>query len=237
MNSNQAYTKMLTNPDHFFKHYPINPAGPAGNYVPGQANLKTVKLYKKDPEVTIKPVNGQAVTIKAGHYGATRPGLLGHQREISSWVLNQGAAPNATFDSKNVNAIGVPMILYNDVNFNSAAMDTYICDGSGDGIMVTGQLSGCTFCIMPTAGGVACIHVKPEGIGAIQLHNELHTQGRFNGHNTALTTWGRNDYPNFSNVFGIRRGGQWSFYAQLSADAFLTIRAAYKIYPGAKRML
>lgn len=232
MNANQAYDKILSDPDHFFKYYPICPAGPSGGYVPNTANLKQIKLYKKDAGMP-----GTFGSQKQGHFGATRPGMFGHVREISSWVINEFADPNATYATKTVNATGVPMIYYNDPNFNAGNMNRYLCDASGDGIMVTGQLSGCTFCILPTGNTISCIHVKPEGIGGTQLHNILNTQGRFNGYNLPVTTWGRNDYPAYSNVFGVRKGGRWSFYAQLSNDTFKTITAAYKIFPGTKRLL
>jgi hypothetical protein len=81
MDSAAARTKLLTSPAEFLKYYPINCAG---GLAPNQnaANLQQFNINKRDGDMP--PIQG-AVT---GHLGATRPGLFGHQREISSWSNN-----------------------------------------------------------------------------------------------------------------------------------------------------
>ncbi|QYE34093.1 hypothetical protein KZX46_15005 [Polymorphobacter sp. PAMC 29334] len=231
MDSAAARTKLLTSPAEFLKYYPINCAG---GVAPNQnaANLQQFNINKRDGDMP--PIQG-AVT---GHLGATRPGLFGHQREISSWLIQPGLSVNgATILSAHV----VPMVNYDavdvgilDLQGDVSAMPYFLLDASGDGLMFTGQLSGCCFCWSTHGADLWTTHVRPRtGIAAIALQNRLITGGRFAAAPTdPLRTFGRSEYPGHANVIGVRRAGSWSLYAQLSMDVFATLAGAFKIHPG-----
>jgi len=87
----------------------------------------------------------------------------------------------------------------------------------GPNIMVTGQLSGCSFVISPIANSqdVNVAHVQPVGVDGVNLRNNLaglhHNatvfgvsaqRGYYQGANRAVS------------MIGIRAAGRWSFYTQ-----------------------
>ena len=101
MDATAAAAKMLSDPDHFFKYYPVQMAGGIGAFVPNAANLKTYYLAKKNPAYAPP---GQ----KVGHYGATRPGVLS-TKDISSFKMDVMAVAGS---SGALNTHGVPMVNY-----------------------------------------------------------------------------------------------------------------------------
>lgn len=224
MDADEAFDELLSRPGRFLKHHPVNPAGAGGAHAAGMANLRQFRLYKRDANVP-----GPAPSGKPAHFGATRGRGLA-TREVSSFLVTTvPAAGNVT--ERPFHALSVPLRRYNDVDV--AALDHYVVDGQGDGVMVTGQLSGCTFAWLPIGTSLLCIHVQPVGIGALGLHNRLNTNGRFAAHpRKPLHTYGRNDYPQYANVVGVRKRGRWRLYAQHSSDQFRTITAARRIHPG-----
>src|SRR5262249_19384218 len=141
----------------------------------------------------------------------------------------------------------VPMVNYNSdiygcLNLHGVVntMPYYALDGGGDGLMVTGELSGCCFCWLPQGGLLWCIHVQPEeGIDSIALQNSLRVNGRFAyAPGSVLSTYGRHDYPGArASVIGVRRHGNWRLFAQTTNNSFNTITGAYIIYPGPVRRL
>lgn len=238
MDTAHAITEMQTNPDNFFKYYPLNVAGPAGAHAAGAATLKTAHFTKRDPGITAHTVDN-----KEGHYGATRPGPFGFgTRNLSSFrVLGYPAA-----GSTPLNVYSVPMVDYNgngggvfDMGGNPANMPSYHLGGAGDGLMFTGQLTGCTFCWQVDGAALRLCHVQPTGApnGTI-LQNTLALHGRFaGGPNLPVGTFGQNDYPVSANVVGVRVGGVWRLYAQNSPNGGLTVTGAWQLHPGAKRQL
>lgn len=229
MDAEEAFDELLTRPSRFLKHHPVNPAGWGGVHAAGAANVRQFRLYKRDAEMP-----GQAPSGKPAHFGATRPGPFG-RREVSSFLVTTvpaaGNVQQRTFD-----ALSVPLRNYNEVD--AGALDHYVVDGQGDGVMVTGQLSGCTFAWLPVGAHLLCTHVRPVGIDALGLHNRLNTNGRFAAHpREPLRTFGRNDYSQYANVVGVRKRGRWRLYAQESADQFRTITAAWRLHPGAATYL
>jgi len=233
MDSAAALVQLLNHPADFLKYYPVKCAGAAA---PNQ-NAVNLRQYN------ISKLGGLGNV--AGHRGATRPGLFGHQRQISSWILTPGVAQvnGATVNQAHV----VPMVNHNgaiygcfDLLGNVTAMPYYQLDATGDGLMVTGELSGCCFTWAVQGADLWCIHVQPVGgITSIALQNTIALTGRFAADpHTPLATFGRNDYPaGRASVIGVRQGGSWSLYAQTSNDLFSTITAAYRIYPGAMTRL
>ncbi len=227
--------KLLTDPDYFLKYYPVKCEGSA---VPNPNGVNLLQYY----------INKQGVgearfpNEKLGHKGATRPGSIsGYKHEISSFILN----PRTSAGSAIIAAHVVPMVNYNSTDFgcpnlnaNIAAMDHYTLDNTGDGLMVTGELSGCCFCWLLHGHELWCVHVRPiAGISSESLQAQLNATGRFNNDLTALNTYGKNDYNNQNaSVIGVRSGGVWKIYAQTSNDLFRTISGAYRLYPDRIRL-
>lgn len=104
--------------------------------------------------------------------------------------------------------------------------------------MITGQLSGCCFCIRPYPGGLACAHVHPRGyprgaVAAAALQADLTTNGHFANYPGALTTFGRQNYPQHATVIGVRSAGMWQIFAQFSNNSHQTLNnPSAQIYPG-----
>jgi hypothetical protein len=225
MNPNEAFNELRSNPGRFLKSHPVNTAGWGGAHNAGNANPHQFRIYKRDANVA-----GPAPSGKPAHFGATRPGLFG-SREVSSFMITTVPAPGGVAE-RQFNALSVPLHTYPNVNV--AALDHYVVDGQGDGLMITGQLSGCTFAWTLIGANLLCTHIQPVGIQGVALHNRLNTNGRFAAHPTVpLNTYGNNDYVGqYANVIGVRRNGQWKLYSQHSADQFRTITGAWRIYPG-----
>src|SRR5262245_2516008 len=218
-----ARARLLAHPEEFLRYYPVQCAGASA---PNQ-NAVNLRQYhiNKHPD---------------GHRGATRPGFLGIRLNIASFMLQNFPTVNgASINQAHV----VPMVNYNsnlyncpNLNGNINAMPYYQLDGAGNGLMVTGELSGCCFCWLLQGGGLWCIHVQPkDGIDAVALQDALRAQGQFAlAPGRALGTYGRRDYPNLAtraSVIGVRRAGNWNLFAQTSNDSFRTVSGAYRIYP------
>lgn len=230
MDAQAAARALLNEPEHFIKHYPLKCSGTAA---PNQ-NVANMAAY-----VLVKQI-GKEEDDKPGHRGATRPGLFGHTRAISSFWLqpNGGGGVPVAFAQAHV----VPMVNYDGDKFGClnlgakiANMPYYILDGNGDGLMVTGELSGCCFVWLQQGNALWCIHVQPvEGISGVELQSKLKATGRFQGQpDDALTTYGRDQYPGGrASIVGVRRAGIWKLYAQHSNDGFGTITGAWQIHPG-----
>ena len=180
--------------------------------------------------------------------------MLGPDRKISSFKLNtiQPAGDYAQF----ANAHIVPMVHYNspatsavdvDLAAGITAMPRYVLDGSGDGLMVTGELSGCCFCWVAQGAALWCIHVQPKGINpatgnaidGAALHVLLQATGRFQGApGAAIGTYGANQYgTKRASVVGVRLATGWTLYAQTSSTSFQSVADASRIYPGAVQLL
>ena len=236
MNAQRAVHQLLHDPDYFLKHYPVITAGANVAHVANQANIMQFWLSKRDPLVP-----GAMPSANVGHYGATRPGRILSSRihEISSFQIITFATPGA--DTQQINAHSVPMIPYNhNAPINLQQLAPYFLDGASDGVMITGQLSGCCFCWLPVGAQLWCTHIRPlnpPNFG-VQLQNLLHMGGRFNGHVLApLGTFGRNEYPQHATVIGVRLHGNWRLYAQVSNDQNRTNALVYRFYPGARVVL
>jgi len=234
MNPREALAALIANPAAFLKHYPVKIAGAGGNL--NTTNVRTYFFDKQGAWSGIFP--GETL----GHKGATRPGLF-KDHQISSFRFNHS---RVSADTALTRALVVPMVNYNstlygchDMQGDVTAMPHFRLDGSGDGLMLTGELSGCCFSWIDYGANLICTHVQPHaGIDGIKLQTKLTTQGRFAAVPTApLNTFGRTDYPSRASIIGVCKGAQWYLYAQTSSDSLKTITGAYQIHPGPKRRL
>lgn len=229
MNADKAYAELKNHSGGFLKYHPVNTAGDAGAHTAGQANVRPFLMYKRNGDI-----RGSAPSGKIGHYGATRPGLIHGTNEVSSFIIST-LRPPAGVRNHAFNALSVPMSNYNAVNL--AALDHYKVGRQCD-LMITGQLSGCTFAWIEVNGELLCTHLRPIGTSKVQLHTEMHTRGRFAAHpNTPLNTYGANDYGPYAVLIGVRRNGHWRLYSQHSNDVFQTITGAWRIYPAPRKVL
>lgn len=234
MDATAAAAKMLTDPNHFFKYYPVMMAGGTGAWVHNATNLKVFYLAKKSPDMPGQIGNK---ATKVGHFGATRPGFL-HTKNISSFKMEMTRQTN---DSGPLNTHGIPMVNYNSTVYgchnllgNIAAMPYFVA-GAGADYLTTGLLTGCCFAWIVNGANLWCIHVQPKaGVTPQQLHNDMAANGHFAAApGTALSTFGKNDYPTpYAVVIGVRSGGTWKLYAQTSTDTFKTVNSAWRIHPG-----
>ncbi|KAB7648427.1 hypothetical protein [Polymorphobacter fuscus] len=222
-------TTLLGRPAHFLKYYPVKCAGSSAP-VQNAANTKAYRIVKRDG----------ALGQKAGHRGATRPGIFGTTLNISSFKLEPGGA--AVGAGTVAQAHVVPMVNHNstiygcfDLQGVTNAMPNYVLDAGGDGLMVTGELSNCCFAWVQQGNDLWCTHVQPVGgITPGNLQTELSTTGSFAGlPGTALSTFGRNQYPGGrASIIGVREGGVWNLYAQKTDTSFDTLTESWRIHPG-----
>lgn len=133
----------------------------------------------------------------------------------------------------------------------AAAMDFYRLGPAGPAIMVTGQLSGCSFVMIPGGPGqVDVAHVEPRhrqfdpaGLGRRQTGEALHadlskamSNAEIYGASGKSKNYDSDDRT--ASVLGVRVGGQWKIFAQkhdsLAGD--YRIKSVYQIYPTRKKV-
>ncbi|TDU32712.1 hypothetical protein DFR24_2112 [Panacagrimonas perspica] len=114
---------VLSDPDKFFKYYPLQMVGAAGPWTQNGISTKTFYVGKRNAG-TIGTVGG-----KEGHYGATRPGFM-HKKNISSLKMSVGVVPGR---SGALTTHGIPMVNYNsnkyggiDLHGNIAAKPHFV---------------------------------------------------------------------------------------------------------------
>ena len=85
-------------------------------------------------------------------------------------------------------------------------------------ILVTGQLSACSFCVLTVGGQVIVAHLQPGGVrpAGPMLQRTLELTGRFHGHGVHRFTrvFGPANYSHRAHVVGVRIAGHWQIYAQ-----------------------
>lgn len=101
--------------------------------------------------------------------------------------------------------------------------------------IITGQLTGCSFVVRPSATGLDLTHVQPQGSKGAKLRRHLQKQ-------TELTVFGRGTKNTgnlkkylggkFATVIGVysANDGGWKLYAQ-AQDAYQNICWVRQIYP------
>ena len=127
------------------------------------------------------------------------------------------------------------------MDVGTAAMGFYRLDATGPNIMLTGQLSGCSFVMMPAGPGwLDVAHVKPQQITGKALHANLggalanaaiygdSTEGGFYDSDTRVVS-----------IVGVRSGGQWRIYAQKQKPGHAmdySIKSLYQIFPTKRKL-
>jgi hypothetical protein len=238
MTPEQALESLRDNPRYFLKYYPLSTAGATDHHVPNARNPLDFIWYKRA---------GADARGKQSHVGASRPvhGLTKLfpkvSLDISSFRIGRIQFEHGTINH-HFQALSVPMDYYDTIStppLNINAMQAYLLDNAGaDDVMITGQLSGCCFCIRPYAGGLACAHVHPRGYpggaaAAAALQTDLTANGHFAHYPGALTTFGRQNYPEHATVIGVRSAGTWQIFAQFSNNSHRTLNhPSAQIYPG-----
>ena len=165
-----------------------------------------------------------------------RPGsILGtknfHQTEsFNIRLLNSNmAGPGAhTFNAHSVR-----------MDVGESAMTTYQLDNTGPDIMVTGQLSGCSFIISSNGNNTDVAHVKPSGSTGAELATALSTSNPNSFVYGATAGHGFYDSDDRTvSVIGIRQNGNWEIYAQKqdANSGDYRIHSVYQIYPNHVKM-
>jgi hypothetical protein len=117
------------------------------------------------------------------------------------------------------------------MDLNQAAMHFYNLDNAGPNIMVTGQLSGCSFVMRAgAAGSVDVAHVSPAGTTGALLIAAL--QAAF----PAALIYGVGSYDSNDRVvsiLGVRGGTGWRIFAQKhdATSGDYRIKSVYQIWP------
>jgi hypothetical protein len=96
-------------------------------------------------------------------------------------------------------------------------LEGYLLDGNGPDLMITGQLTRCSFVMRQQGNDVVCIHIEPGGVHptSANLKTEIVNNGAFAHYPGALTrVFGLPDYAIYAYVLGIRRAGVWEIWAQ-----------------------
>jgi len=120
----------------------------------------------------------------------------------------------------------------------------------GPSIMVTGQLSGCSFVYQPrNDGSVKVAHIQPgQRVGGgeanpkiatsgMSLAMDLSHSGKFVGSTDDVNVFGSNYYQHQHNdgvsrctVLGIRRLNGWNFYAQIYTQQGRSVKTAVQFF-------
>ena len=202
-----AYNTLVANPGDFLRRYPVR--------IFGATAASGVAMYVMDNR-------GQS----------RRPGsVLG--------TLNMHTTES--FDVRSAAIVfggnGHPFSAHSvHMDVGTGAMGFYRLDGTGPNIMVTGQLSGCSFVMMPVgANDVDVAHIKPHQITGKTLHDNLSNtfanaviygdskDGGFYDSDTRVVS-----------IVGVRFAGEWRMYAQKQKPGTsydYSIKSVYQIYP------
>lgn len=101
--------------------------------------------------------------------------------------------------------------------FKHTEIEPYQLSSETD-IMITGQLTGCTF-VSANAGGTTLVaHIQPGGSrgSGQELRDKILKNGRFKNYpNQSVNVFGVGDYQGAAYVVGVRIGGQWQLYGQM----------------------
>jgi hypothetical protein len=127
------------------------------------------------------------------------------------------------------------------MDVGTGAMAFYLLGAGGPSIMVTGQLSGCSFVMIPdaVAGHVRVAHVQPQGMTGQALYTQL-TAGVANAqiYGASATTGNYDAADRAASIIGCRTGGQWCIYAQKQdrGTGDYRIKSVYQIYPNRQKL-
>lgn len=214
-----AYNNLIAAPGNFLKQYPVRIFGattPSGvtNYF----------LLNRGP--------------------SKRPGsLLGtlSMHDTESFEIRAAGGAMAAVGAGHG---GHPFLAHSiHMDLGTAAMGFYRLDGAGPNIMVTGQLSGCSFAMLSGGPGqVDVAHIKPVGAmtgqnlyanltGAVvnaQVYGAADMSGHYDSHDRVVS------------IIGVRTpAGQWIIFAQKQSPGQnydYSIKSVYRIYPNKQKL-
>lgn len=211
-----SYLTMIANPGGFLKNYPVRIFGDAG-------------------------ASGIAIYTMINRGASKRPDSFWGTRKLhdtESFDIRSAAAMGAIAPGHGGHAFPAHSI---HMDVGAGAMAFYTLGAAGPNIMVTGQLSGCSFVMVPGAvlGQVDVAHVQPHGMSGQILHGALTgaiahaqvygasaTRGNYDGNDRAAS------------IIGVRTGAIWRIYAQKQdrTEADRRIVSVYQIYPNRQKL-
>lgn len=178
--------------------------------------LHPKRFLSKYPLLTSGGPAGMQTNYLNNELGAAqRPGrVLGTLAMHATEGFRLSRLPGAPGDhAMPVQAFSVPL-----ANSNVAPIVFHAVPLGGVRVLITGELSGCSFIINPGpgVGQIQCAHLMPVGESGLVLHNRLVTAGH-------TTVYGHGRYNKVNDagflvrnvtVIGIRKDSGWQVFAQ-----------------------
>jgi hypothetical protein len=204
-----AFAQLTNNVETFLKRYPVR--------IFGAVAASAVRGYY---------LENRGNSFRPGSFWGTHNWHATESFNIRDPAVMAAAGPNHAFFAHSIH-----------MDTGVAAMGFYRLDNTGPAIMVTGQLSGCSFVVQPAGGNdLDVAHVQPvPGATGIALAGTLDAAlpnafiygatgegGFYTGANRTVS------------IIGIRNpAGQWSLYAQKHdrTTGDFRIRSVYRIHP------
>ena len=179
----EALTRLLRTPREFLNYYPIRIWG---------SRLRGSSEY----------------VIKDSEQASRRPGaILGTLRTHETQLFTMKPI-NTSPDGYSFNAHSIKMFQMNRPD----KVEVYNLNGTGPEIMVTGQLSGCSFAISinRSNNSLDVVHIQPDANGGVILQSTLERISSWD------IVYGRRNYSEQEavSIVGVRIGVDWQIYAQ-----------------------
>ncbi len=192
---------LRANPLTFLRHYKLVIAGGGS-----KSNSGIATFSFDDKTVTVKGFT----TGLSGMVGKTK------DRPYIKFSHKSGLAdPNPDVAGGKFNAHYVAMKQIGD----DVRTTHYTLPGTGPDLMLTSQLSGCTFGIGSAAKGSQLVsHIQPNANATASDLHEAVADGLTSGGGKFFERQNGASYENTSNratVVGVRNSGTWKFYAQI----------------------
>jgi hypothetical protein len=201
-------------PDGFLRTYPIK--------IFGATSASGVQSYA---------MINRGVSLRPGH-------ILGTHRmhETESFDIRSVAAMGAIGPLTARYAFLAHSI---HMDLGTAQMKFYRLGAGGPPIMVTGELSGCSFVMVDAGGGqVDVAHVKPTGQIGKDLFGNLSRVKDFVVYGAGGTHGNYDSDTRLASIVGVRDGAQWRIFAQKRDKDAEDIRivSAYQVYPKRQKL-
>jgi hypothetical protein len=210
-----AYNTLLANPGEFLKRYPVRIFGatlPSG--------------------VTNYFLFNRGASMRPG----SRLGTLRMHATESFDIRAAGALAGALPGAANH-----PFLAHSvHMDVGAAAMGFYHLPAGAPNIMVTGQLSGCSFVMVPAGvGQVDVAHVQPQNQTGQALYGNI--TGAIPNAQVYGASGTRGNYDSAdrrASIIGVFAAGQWRIYAQKQeiASGDYHIKSVYQIYPNRQKL-
>ncbi len=214
-----AYNTLVANPGEFLKRYAIRIFGATA-------------------------ASGQANYVMVNRVGAaSRPGsILGtlHMHGTESFEIRAQAVA--------VGLVGKLFVAHSiHMDVGAAAMGFYRLGPLGPNIMLTGQLSGCSFVMLPVGPGQLDVaHVQPQGQTGQALYGQV-TGALPNAlvYGASGTSGNYDSVDRRASIVGVRGGnGEWRIFAQKTnlpvagagANPSFGVKSVYQIYPDRQKL-